>query len=141
MARALKAAGWKLGEVTTDNGSEFRARAFGDAVRAVGATQRRIKAGRADSNGCVERLRLTILEECLRPAFARSLAPKITALEKDLDEYLHYFNYDRAHTGRLTQGRVPPISSSAPARQRPSDEREASLHLGVRTLMPHSVTV
>jgi transposase InsO family protein len=107
VARELKAAGWKLGEVTTDNGSQFRAREFGDAVQAVGATQRRIKAGRADSNGCVERLQLTILEECWRPAFARSLAPKITALEKDLDEYLHYFNYDRAHTGRLTQGRVP----------------------------------
>ena len=24
-----------------------------------------------------------------------------------LNEYLHYFNYDRAHTGRLTKGRVP----------------------------------
>ena len=24
-----------------------------------------------------------------------------------LDEYLTYFNYDRAHTGRLTQGRIP----------------------------------
>ena len=30
--------------------------------------------------------RLTILEECWRPAFARSLAPKSTALECDLDE-------------------------------------------------------
>jgi transposase InsO family protein len=107
VARELKAAGWRLCEVTTDNGSEFRAGAFGRAVEATGATQRRIKAGRPDSNGCVERLRLTILEECWRPAFARSLAPKITALEKDLDEYLDYFNYDRAHTGRLTRGRVP----------------------------------
>jgi hypothetical protein len=43
VARELKAAGWKLGEVTTDNGSELRARAFGDAVQAVGPTQRRIK--------------------------------------------------------------------------------------------------
>jgi hypothetical protein len=55
----------------------------------------------------VERAQLTILEECWRPSFARSLAPKITALEKDLDEYLDYFNFDRAHTGRLTKGRVP----------------------------------
>ena len=107
VARELKAAGWKLGEVTTDNGSEFRAREFGAAVEALGARQRFIKAGRPDSNGCVERLQLTILEECWRPAFARSLAPKITALEQDLDEYLDYFNHDRAHTGRLTKGRVP----------------------------------
>ena len=61
----------------------------------------------AHSNGCAERLQLTILEECWRPAFSRSLAPKVTALERDLDEYLRYYNTDRAHTGRLTRGRVP----------------------------------
>jgi transposase InsO family protein len=107
VARELTAAGWRLGEVTTDNGSEFRARQFRSAVETLAARQRFIKAGRPNSNGCVERAQLTILEECWRPAFARSLAPKSTALERDLDEYLHYFNYDRAHNGRLTQGRVP----------------------------------
>ncbi len=39
------------------------------------ATQRKIKAGRPNSNGCAERVQLTILEECWRPAFSRSLAP------------------------------------------------------------------
>jgi transposase InsO family protein len=107
VARELKAAGWRLKEATTDNGSEFRAKQFGAAVEELGARQRFIKAGRPNSNGCVERAQLTILEECWRPAFARSLAPKSTALERDLDEYLAYFNYDRAHNGRLTKGRVP----------------------------------
>ena len=107
VARELKAAGWKLREITTDNGSEFRSKDFGDVVAKVRATQRRIKAGRPNSNGCAERLQLTILEECWRPAFSRSLAPKITALQRDLDEYLDYYNLDRAHTGRLTKGRVP----------------------------------
>jgi transposase InsO family protein len=107
VARELKAAGWRLGEVTTDNGSEFRSGDFGEAIEAEGAAQRRIKAGRPNSNGCVERTQLTILEECWRPAFSRSLAPKITALRRDLDEYLDYYNRDRAHTGRLTKGRVP----------------------------------
>jgi len=107
VASELKAAGWKLGEVTTDNGSEFRSRQFRDAVEDLGARQRFIKAGRPNSNGCVERLQLTILEECWRPAFARSLVPKSTALARDLAEYLDTYNYDRAHTGRLTKGRVP----------------------------------
>jgi transposase InsO family protein len=107
VARELKAAGWRLREVTTHNGSEFRAREFGAAVDALGAHQRFIKAGRPNSNGRVERAQLTVLEECRRPAFARSLAPKSTALERDLDEYLTYFNYDRAHHGRLTKGRMP----------------------------------
>jgi transposase InsO family protein len=107
VAFELAAAGWKLTEVTTDNGSEFRARAFRQAVSSLGARQRFIRAGRPNSNGCVERVQLTILEECWRPAFARSLVPKSTALRQDLDEYLTEYNHDRAHTGRLTYGRVP----------------------------------
>jgi transposase InsO family protein len=90
-----------------DNGSEFRAREFRDAVTETGARQRFIRAGRPNSNGCVERVQLTILEECWHPAFARSLVPKSSALAHDLHRYLIDYNYDRAHTGRLTQGRVP----------------------------------
>jgi transposase InsO family protein len=69
--------------------------------------QRRIRAGRPQTNGHVERLQQTILEECWRPSFARSLVPKLTALERDLKQYLGYYNFDRAHTGRLTKGRLP----------------------------------
>jgi transposase InsO family protein len=107
VAAELAGAGWQLQEVTTDNGSEFRAKAFGAAVERLGARQRFIRAGRPNSNGCVERVQLTILEECWRPAFARSLVPKSTALAHDLADYLDQYNYDRAHTGRLTKGRVP----------------------------------
>jgi transposase InsO family protein len=107
VARELAATGWRLREVGTDNGSEFRSREFGAEVERLGARQRFIRAGRPNSNGCVERLQLTILEECWRPSFARSLVPKMTALQKDLEIYLRDYNFDRAHTGRLTQGRVP----------------------------------
>jgi transposase InsO family protein len=107
LAKELALAGWKLQTVSTDNGSEFVSGEFGAALQSHGARQRRIKAGRPTSNGCVERVQLTILEECWRPSFARSLVPKITALRRDLEEYLAYYNFDRAHTGRLTRGRVP----------------------------------
>jgi transposase InsO family protein len=107
VASQLAHAGWKLQEVSTDNGSEFRAHEFGVAVARLGARQRFIRAGRPNSNGCVERVQLTILEECWRPAFARSLVPRSTALQQDLHDYLAEYNHDRAHTGRLTQGRVP----------------------------------
>jgi transposase InsO family protein len=103
----LALAGWKLQTVSTDNGSEFASSDFRSTVELHGARQRRIKAGRPTSNGCVERVQLTLLEECWRPSFARSLVPKITALRRDLQEYLRYYNTDRAHTGRLTQGRIP----------------------------------
>ncbi len=64
-------------------------------------------AGRPATNGAVERVQRTILEECWRPAFARSLVPKLTGLTRDLAGYLRFYNEERAHTGRLTAGRTP----------------------------------
>jgi transposase InsO family protein len=107
VASELARAGWRLQAVISDNGSEYRAHAFTDTLAALGVEQRRIRAGRPQTNGHVERLQQTILEECWRPSFARSLVPKLTALERDLQHYLGYYNHDRAHTGRLTKGRVP----------------------------------
>jgi transposase InsO family protein len=107
VARDLAEAGWKMRAVSTDNGSEFRAGEFRTAVAALGAEHRFIRAGRPQTNGCVERAQRTTLEECWRPTFARSLVPKYTALRRDLARYLAYFNFDRAHLGRHTKGRTP----------------------------------
>jgi transposase InsO family protein len=107
VAADLAAAGWRLERVLTDNGSEFRSGVFGDTVGDLGATQTFIRAGRPATNGAVERVQRTILEECWRPSFARSLVPKLTGLTRDLAGYLRYYNEERAHTGRPTQGRTP----------------------------------
>ena len=81
--------------------------AFGETVAQLGARQRFIHAGRPQTNGCVERVQGTILEECWRPSFARHLIPKQTGLRRHLARYLRYYNTDRAHTGRWTRGRTP----------------------------------
>jgi transposase InsO family protein len=107
VAAELASFGWDLKAITTDNGSEFRNGSFTQAVTQTGAAHRLIRAGRPTSNGSVERVQRTILEECWRPSFARSLVPKLTALRRDLEDYLVYYNYDRAHTGRYTKGRTP----------------------------------
>ena len=107
VASDLAAVGWRLEAVITDNASEFRSRHFREGLGRRAVEQRRIRAGRPTANGHVERLQQTIPEECWRPSFARSLVPKLTALERDLKQYLGYYNFDRAHTGRLTKGRVP----------------------------------
>lgn len=107
VAAELAQADWQLESVITDNGSEFRSHEFVDTLAELTVEQRRIRAGRPTSNGHAERLQLTILEECWRPTFARSLVPKLTGLQRDLKQYLGYYNFDRAHTGRLTRGRVP----------------------------------
>jgi transposase InsO family protein len=107
VAGELARAGWQLGAVLSDNGSEFRSGSFRTAVSGTRAQQRFIRAGRPQTNGCVERVQRTILEECWRPTFARSLVPKFTALRRDLVAYLGYYNHQRAHTGRRNQGRTP----------------------------------
>lgn len=107
VADELAAAGWKLKAVSTDNGGEFRAEPFARSVVAVGAKQRFIRAGRPQTNGAVERVQRTILEECWRPSFARALVPRYTALKRDLESYLKYYNFERAHTGRRNAGRPP----------------------------------
>ena len=107
VARDLSARGWKLEKVMTDNGSEFRAKEFGRMVAVLGARQKFIHAGRPQTNGCVERVQGTILEECWKPAFARYLVPKQTGLRRELNRYLRYYNRDRAHTGRWNRGRTP----------------------------------
>ena len=107
VARDLAARGWSLEAVMTDNASEFRSGEFKAALARLGAEHRPIRAGRPQTNGCVERVQLTVLDECWKPAFARSLIPKLTGLSRDLEAYLVEYNTDRAHTGRRNNGRTP----------------------------------
>jgi transposase InsO family protein len=106
VAADLKAAGWRLERVLSDNGNEFKGD-FTTTVTALKARQTRIHAGRPQTNGNVEALHKTILDECWRPAFARYLYPRLTGLRRELDTYLHFYNHDRVHHGRLTHGQIP----------------------------------
>ena len=103
----LRDAGWDFERVTTDNGSEFRNARFDAAIEHLGATHTLIRPGRPQSNGFVERVQRTILDECWKPAFARYLVPKYMGLRRELERYLVEYNFDRTHRGRLTQGRTP----------------------------------
>lgn len=119
VAADLASWGWRLERALTDNGSEFRSSEFGQTLRELGAVQTRIHPGRPTSNGSVERVQRTILEECWRPSFARSLVPKIGGLERDLEHYLDYYNAERAHTGRYTRGRTPWQTLTGARKMRP----------------------
>jgi transposase InsO family protein len=106
VAKTLRHAGWRLERVLTDNGNEFQS-TFAATIAALGAHHTKIRSGRPQTNGHVERLHRTILEECWRPAFARFLYLRYRGLQRELDAYLNLYNNYRAHTGRITQGRVP----------------------------------
>lgn len=42
---------------------------------------------------------------------ARDFAVRFQGLRRELADYLHSYNFDRAHTGRLTAAASPPTSS------------------------------
>jgi transposase len=106
VAAELKAAGWRLERMLSDNGNEFKGD-FSITGSQLHAHHTRIRAGRPQTNGNVEALHKTILDECWRPAFARYLYPSLSGLRRELREYLDYYNNDRVHHGRLTRGRIP----------------------------------
>jgi transposase InsO family protein len=106
VAAELKTAGWQLERLLCDNGHEFKG-AFTETIERLKVRHTRIHAGRPQTNGNVEALHKTILDECWRPAFARYMQPRLSGLRRELDTYLRFYNYDRVHHGRLTQGQIP----------------------------------
>lgn len=119
VAEDLLARGVQLERVMTDNASEFRADAFTGSLHQLGVRHTPIHAGRPQTNGCVERVQQTILQECWKPAFARYLVVKLTGLQRELNFYLRYYNEERAHRGRHTKGRTP-LSVLSQAAGRPT---------------------
>ena len=131
VAADLASRGWKLERVMSDNASEVRSATFQQTVARLGTRHSFIRAGRPQTNGCVERVQQTILDECWKPAFARYLIPKQTGLRLDLERYLRYYNTERVHTGRWTRGRTPTRSSGRQNCGR--RHADASPQLGDRT--------
>lgn len=106
VAADLEAAGWRAERFLSDNGNEFKGE-FSKTLTRLKAEHTRIHAGCPQTNGNVEALHKTILDECWRPAFARYMQPRLTGLRRELDTYLRYYNFDRVHHGRLTRGQIP----------------------------------
>ncbi|MBT8201699.1 MAG: integrase core domain-containing protein, partial [Acidimicrobiia bacterium] len=70
-------------------------------------THRFIRAGRPQSNGKVERVQGTILEEFYQPTLLKYVEPSITGLRRDLDAYITYYNHQRPHFGKWNKGKPP----------------------------------
>jgi len=107
VAADLTSWGWNLKAISTDNGNEYRAQLFRDTLESLNIQHRFIRAGRPQSNGKVERVQGTILEECYQPALIGYVEPSITGLRRDLSNYLDYYNYRRPHRGKWNKGKPP----------------------------------
>src|SRR5690606_33744301 len=91
---------WEWKAATTDNGNEFRAQLFKDTLEGLGVEHRFIKAGRPQTNGKVERVQGTILEEFYQPTLLCYVQPSIAGRRIALDAYIHHFNWNRPHRGK-----------------------------------------
>lgn len=59
------------------------------------------------SNGICERLHRTMQEEFYAIAFRKKLYDNLELLQKDLDEWLNFYNNERPHSGRYCFGKTP----------------------------------
>ena len=65
------------------------------------------KARHPQTNGICERFHKTILNEFYQVTFRKKLYDSLEMLQKDLDEWLDYYNNKRTHQGKMCCGRTP----------------------------------
>ncbi len=95
--------------VLTDNGSCYRSRDWRDLLTAAGITPKRTRPYRPQTNGKVERLNRTLLEEW---AYARPYRSEQERRDA-FGEWLHTYNHHRGHTalkGKPPASRVPNLT-------------------------------
>lgn len=65
------------------------------------------KAQSPQTNGICERFHKTILNEFYQIAFRKKIYNTIEELQSDLDLWLHAYNHERTHQGKMCCGRTP----------------------------------
>jgi transposase InsO family protein len=65
------------------------------------------KARHPQTNGICERFHKTILNEFYQIVFRKKIYETLDELQKDLDDWLHYYNHERTHQGKMCCGRTP----------------------------------
>lgn len=65
------------------------------------------KAYSPQTNGICERFHKTILEEFYKIAFRKKIYQSLDEMQKDLDDWIDYYNHQRTHQGKICCGRTP----------------------------------
>ena len=101
----------KLSRVLTDRGTEYCGNPEHHEYELYLAVEdidhSRTKTKSPQTNGIVERLHKTMLNEFYRIAFRKKLYTSIGELQDDLDEWIRRYNEERPHQGRWCFGKTP----------------------------------
>ncbi|WP_341643720.1 IS481 family transposase [Thauera sp. SDU_THAU2] len=103
--------GVRIETVLSDNGREYCGRPdhhpFELFLQLEGIEHRTTRVRRPQSNGFVERLHRTLLDEHFRVAGRTTWYESVDQMQEDLERYLHHYNHERPHQGRMMEGRTP----------------------------------
>jgi transposase InsO family protein len=101
----------KLSRVLTDRGTEYCGNPEHHEYELYLAVEdidhSRTKTKSPQTNGIVERLHKTMLNEFYRIAFRKKLYTSIKELQDDLDDWIRSYNEERPHQGRWCFGKTP----------------------------------
>lgn len=97
----------ELESILTDNGSEFIGSHFQKMLDDYEICHYRIPKGKPLCNGYCERFQRTIFEELYQKIFRIKFFKSVDALQKELDNYLVFYNFERPHFGIKTTGAIP----------------------------------
>lgn len=101
----------KIEAILSDNGREYCGRPDNHPyelfLQLEGIEHRTTRVRRPQSNGIAERLNRTLLDEHFRIKGRSKWYEALEEMQKDLDEYLKLYNYERPHQGRNMNGRTP----------------------------------
>ena len=99
--------GYPIRAIVADNGPEYVATRFADALARAEITRVKIPARSPNHNAVVERFQGTMLQECWRPAFHRRHFTSIRQLQREADAWLTTYNHHRRNHGDYMAGRRP----------------------------------
>lgn len=97
--------------ILTDRGTEFCGRPEQHdyqlylAINDIDHTKTKAKS--PQTNGICERFHKTIHDEFYSVAFRKKIYEDLESLQRDLDEWIHFYNFERTHQGKMCCGRTP----------------------------------
>ncbi|MGB7214611.1 MAG: integrase core domain-containing protein [Gammaproteobacteria bacterium] len=68
---------------------------------------RKTKIRSPRTNGFVERMNRTLLDECFRVQGRQTWYLEVDEIQRDLDRFMRYYNLERSHQGYRLKGRTP----------------------------------
>ena len=114
--------------ILSDNGREFCGRPdrhpYELFLQLEGIEHRTTKVKSPQTNGFVERLHRTILDEHFRVVGRKTWYDSVDQMQKDLDAYLIQYNEKRPHQGRNMNGATPRQAFRKGLTTRPRDKAE-----------------